>query len=152
MSYRNAIADIPARSTWIAKDGTRALVVQAAAAHVTFTRISPIVPRPLLTPAQTLHEREFRARFKPLYDRAAIRSQFSMTLANLGAFTAFWLGHPDRFVARSVSCTRRFRIPEGARRIGTYEAPFSPDAFLEDLDDLLARLDRDARQAAAAGS
>ena len=145
MSYRNAIADIPPRSTWIAADGTRVMVTSAAARHVVYRCAGP-------ERGGVLHEIDFRARFQPVYHRAAIRSQFSMTLANLGAFTAFWLGQPDRFVARSVSCTRRFRIPEGAHRIGTYEAPFSPDAFLEDLDDLLARLEHDARQAAAASA
>lgn len=146
MSYRNAIADIPSRSTWISADGARVVVTSAAARHVVFRSHGPA------RGGGVLHEVEFRARFRPAYHRAAIRSQFSMSLANLGAFVAFWLGQPDRFVARSVSCTRRFRIPDGAHRIGTYEAPFSPDAFLEDLDDLLARLDRDARQAEAAGA
>lgn len=145
MSYRNAIADIPPRSTWINASGSRVVVTSAAARHVVFR--GPGAAR-----GGVMHEAAFRAQYRAVYDRAAMRSQFSMCLANLVAFTAYWLGQPDRFVARSVSCTRRFRVPDGAHRIGTYEAPFSPDAFLEDLDDLLARIDRDARQAAAASA
>lgn len=142
MSYRNAIPDIAPGSTWIAPDGLRVVVVSAAARHVVYRAPDLAV----------LHEIQFRASFQPVYDRSAMRSQFSMCLANLGAFTAYWIGRRDKFMARSVSCTRRFRIPDGARQIDTYEAPFSPDTFLEDLDDLLARIDHDARQARAAGA
>lgn len=152
MSYRNAIPDIAPGSTWISPDGTRASVRAAAARHVTFLRFSPIVPHPFAQPTETMHESDFRARFEPRYYRAKMRSQFSMTIANLGAFRAFWIGNPERFLARSMSCTRQFRIPDGARLIGTYEQPFRPDAFLEDLDDVLAQLDHDAAQARAAST
>lgn len=87
-----------------------------------------------------LHERDFRARFAPIYDRAAIRSQFSMSLANLGEFRVYWLPEPRRIMARSVSCTRQFRVPPGAELVGVYSAPCRTDAFFDDLDDLIRRL------------
>lgn len=151
MSYRDAIADILPRSTWIGPDGTRASVISAAAGHVTFTRVSPIVQRPLLTLPETLHERDFRARFSPIYDRAAIRSQFSMSLANLGEFRVFWLPEHRRIMCRSVSCRRHFAIPDGALEVGTFANPCKSDAFFEALDEVIrAEMDEAARKARAA--
>lgn len=140
MSYVNGIPDILPRSTWIGPDGTRASVIAAAARHVVFTRFSPIVPRPLLTVPETLHEIEFRTRFEPVYDRAGIRSQFTMSLANLGTFRVYWLPEHRRIMARSISCTRQFRVPPGAELLGVYSAPCKSEAFFEDLDDLIRRL------------
>lgn len=137
MSYRNAIPDITPRSTWISADATRATVIAAAAGHVTFRRASPIVPGPFAQLLETMHEREFRATFEPVYDRAAIRSQFSMSLANLGEFRVFWLADRRRIMVRSISCTRHFAIPEGAVLVGVYSNPCKPDAFFEALDEVI---------------
>ena len=139
MSYRDAIADILPRSAWIAPDGERATVRCAAARHVTFLRLSHIVPGPFAQPVETLHEREFRARFSPIYDRQAIRSQFSMSLANLGEFRVFWLPHLRRIVCRSISCTRHFRIPEGSLEVGTFSGPCKMADFFEALDFVVLR-------------
>lgn len=133
MSYRNAIADISPRSTWIAPSGERVLVTSAAARHVVYHCAGP-------ARGGVLHERDFRARFAPIYDRAAIRSQFSMSLANLGEFRVYWLPEPRRIMARSVSCTRQFRVPPGAELVGVYSAPCRTDAFFDDLDDLIRRI------------
>ena len=133
MSYRNAIADIPSRSTWISADGVRVIVTSAAARHVVFRMPGPFR-------GAVLHERDFRCRFEPVYDRPAIRSQFSMSLANLGEFRVFWLPEPRRIMARSISCTRQFRVPAGAELVGVYSAPCKTEAFVDDLDDLIRRL------------
>lgn len=148
MSYRDAIADIPPRSTWIAPDGTRASVIAAAARHVTFTRVSPIVPGPLLAFPETLHERAFRSAFQPAYDRAALRQQFTMSLSNLGEFRVFWLADRRRIMVRSISCTRHFAIPEGAMLVGVYSNPCKPDAFFEALDEVI-RAQHDERSGKA---
>lgn len=133
MSYRNAIPDILPRSTWIALTGERVLVTSAAARHVVFRTQGP-------ERGGVLHERDFRARFEPVYDRAGIRSQFTMSLANLGEFRVYWLPAHRRIMARSISCTRQFRVPPGAELVGVYSNPFKTEAFFDDLDDLIRRL------------
>lgn len=130
MSYRDAIADILPRSTWIAEDGLRVVVACAAARHVVYRAPEPIV----------VHERDFRARFQPVYDRAAMRQQFTMSLANLGRFRVYWLPEHRRIMARSISCIRQFRVPPGAELVGVYTSPCRPDQFFDDLDDLIRRL------------
>lgn len=130
MSYRDAIRDIPPGSTWIAPDGRLATVRTAAGRHVSFA--SPLG-------ALTLHEIQFRASFQPVYDRQAIRSQFSMSLANLGEFRVFWLPHLRRIVCRSISCTRHFRIPEGSLEVGTFSDPCKMADFFEALDFVVLR-------------
>jgi hypothetical protein len=148
MSYRNAITGILAGSTWIDADHHKAVVLAAAARHVTY--LEDPGTRRSSCPPLTIHERAFRARWRPVYDRAAIKSQFSMCIANMGAFTAYWIGRRDKFLARSVSCVRRFRVPEGAVTIATYSDPCRSDVFLEDLDDVLARLEHDEHAVTAA--
>lgn len=136
MSYRNAITDIPPGSTWIDRDGRIATVRQAAARCVVYSTSGAL--RPLLAGIlETTHETQFRARWAPLYDRAAIRSQFTMSLANLGEFRVFWLPELRRIMARSISCTRHFKVPEGALLVGVYSNPCRTDAFFDDLDELL---------------
>lgn len=129
MSYRNAIADIPVGSLWEAGEQF-ARVAGAAATVVTVT----IAGR-----TETYTEAEFRERFQPLYDRAAVRQQFTMSVANLGEFRVFWLPAERRIVCRSVACSRQFRVPEGARLVGAYAAPCSVTTFFEDLDELITR-------------
>lgn len=141
MSYRDAIRDIPEGSTWIDATGRRATVRTAAARHVSFaSAFGPI----------TLHEIQFRAWFSPLYDRQAIRSQFSMSLANLGEFRVFWLPAHRRIMCRSVSCTRHFSIPEGALEVGTFSDPCRMADFFEALDFVVLRALEDTDEARAA--
>lgn len=130
MSYRDAIADILPRSTWIAADGMRVVVTCAAARHVAYRDPEPAV----------LHEIQFRASFRPVYDRAGMRQQFTMSLANLGEFRVYWLPEHRRIMARSISCTRQFRVPPGAELVGVYSAPCRTDQFFDDLDDVIRRL------------
>lgn len=140
--YRNAIPDILPGSTWIAVDGSRAIVRTAAARYVSFMASGIMAP--------PVHESAFRARFQPLYDRAAVRSQFSMSLANLGEFRVYWLPERRRIVARSVCCTRHFAVPEGAQLVGTFADPCKADAFFEALDVVVRMPAEEARKARAA--
>lgn len=143
MSYRNAIADILTGSRWISERGDTVRVVQAAAGHVTFyTGVS----------TACVPEAAFRAAFEPLYDRAAVRQQFTMSCANLGEFRAFWVPDHRRIACRSVSCSRQFRVPPGALEIGVYSAPCATDTFFEDLDDLLTRSCHETREPAPAAA
>ncbi len=79
-------------------------------------------------------------------ERARIRSQVSMTLANLAAFKLFWLPSRRRILARSVSCTRHFRVPVDAVLVGTFERPIAAADILRDLEELLERLPEPARE------
>ncbi len=145
--YRNAIPDIPAGSTWIGEDGARAIVRTAAASHVVYTRETGARPLRL----EVVHANDFRAAWAAIYDRAAIRSQFSMSLANLGEFRVFWLPEQRRIMCRSVSCRRHFAIPDGALEVGTFANPCKSDAFFEALDEVIrAQMDEAARKARAA--
>lgn len=101
----------------------------------------------MVLPRERMHHFHFRERFLAPYDSRAIRSQFSMCLANLQAFHAFFGLTARRIFARSVS-----RPPEDSRApargsppvppdaiyVGTYSDPFQPDAFIADLNDALA--------------
>ena len=143
MSYRNVIRDIAPGSIWIGLNGCRITVLQAAARHV-------LIRRDILR--ELLHERDFRAEFSPLYERREMKSQFSMSCANLGEFRAYWIGDPARFLARSVSCQRKFSIPARAIEIGLYVAPFDPEAFLADLDCVLAAINYEATRERASAA
>ena len=136
MSYRGAIPDIPPGSTWIDCAGARSTVRSSVidpARYVCFTRENGARPLRL----ETVHENDFRREWSAIYDRAAIRSQFTMSLANLGEFRVFWLPEHRRIMARSVSCTRHFKVPPGALLVGVYSTPCKTDAFFDDLDELL---------------
>lgn len=138
MSYSNAIADIAPRSLWIDDGGGLAQVLTAAARHVSYRLVGPI--RPLLAGlVQSSPEDASRARYRPPYDRAQVRSQFTMSCANLGAFRVYWMPARRRIVARSESCTRQFAIPDGAILVGVYSSPCPPRTFFDDLDELIAR-------------
>lgn len=141
MSYRNAIPDIARGSLWVDETETLVSVVVAAAGWVT-----------IRTGDRTLVLRaaDFRRRLVPRYDRERIRSQFSMSLANLGDFRVFWLDDPARIVCRSISCSRHFAIPAGAREVGIYsQAPGVVATFFEDLEELLRGLQTTAAAARA---
>lgn len=139
MSYRNTIPDILPGSVWIGANGCRVTVVQAAARYVVVRREAVM---------ETMHERDFRAAFTPLYERAKVRQQFSMSAANLGEFRVYWLPEQRRIVARSISCNRHFAVPAGALEVGVYSAPCSITTFFEDLDETIAR-GQSAQRAAA---
>lgn len=81
----------------------------------------------------------FRTRFSPIYDRARVASQFSMSTCNLGEFCIYWLARERRIIARSAACERRFAVPAGALLVGFYAAPSKLPDFFDDLDDAIRR-------------
>lgn len=139
MSYANAIRDIAPGSLWRDSFGNVASVISAAAGHVRWLwRGQETVIVPQRWPrGSLLHERIFRETFSPLYDREKIRSQFTMSLANLGEFRVFWLPDLGRIMVRSVSCQRQFRVPKGALIVGTYSAPCKAEDFFEALEAVI---------------
>lgn len=149
MSYRRAVADISPSSLWasrVDRAQPRVRIMAAADGYVAF--------RP--GGARAMAERDFRAAFEPVFQRfEKYRSQFQMSLANLGAFRAYWvparleLPNKSPLVARSVSCSRRFALPGEALLIGTYSYPCSVGVFFEDLDDVLASIEQRPHLAAA---
>lgn len=134
MSYANAIRYIPPGSTWGDGEGRLAVVLQAAAGFVSFVLRGPAIAR-----AHVEREAAFQARFRPLYNRPRVRSQFSMSCANLGEFRVYWLPEHRTIMARSISCRRRFTVPDSAIMVGVYSAPCAAAQFLEDLDDVIAK-------------
>lgn len=140
MGYLNAIPDIIPGSIWTGEHGEGVRVISAAAKTVVYYALPGFIV-PLLRGSAlplTMPEAEFRAKFRPLYDRAKLRSQFQMSLANLGEFKVFWNDDPTRFIARSISCTRHFAVPESARYVGTYADPCAAESFFDDLDEMLS--------------
>lgn len=141
MSYRNAIPDISPGSLWRGPMGAVAVVASAAARHVSWRWSAtgqPVVIVPAAFPAGfCFDERTFRTHFAPLYDREKVRSQFTMSLANLGEFRVFWLPDLGRIMVRSVSCQRQFRVPDGALIVGTYSAPCKAEDFFEALEAVI---------------
>lgn len=77
-----------------------------------------------------------------------VRAQFLVSLCNLQSFHAFWEPYAEKLLARSTKRTvaeayqpsrgRGGAVPASAVYVGTYTTPFSPDQFLEDLDDHIA--------------
>ena len=130
MSYANAIRDIAPGSVWVSFFLNWTARIDVAAGG--WVRFTPKDGAP-----QLYSEREFRFRFLPLYDREKIRSQFTMSLANLGEFRAYWLHDLAKIMVRSVSCQRQFRVPEGARLVGTWSAPCKVEDFFEALDAVI---------------
>lgn len=84
------------------------------------------------------------------YDARKVRSQFSMSLANLSQMHVFWRKAEQRISVRSTrrsiedaykpSRGRGGALPKEAIYVGTYTEPFPASAFITDLDDLLASL------------
>ncbi len=137
MSYANAIREIPPGSTWNDGEGRLAVVRQAAAGFVSFILRGRV--KPLVDLVETEREADFQRRFRPLYDRAKVRSQFSMSCANLGEFRVYWLPAHRTIMCRSISIRRRFTVPEDAVLVGVYCAPCPAADFLEDLDNVIAK-------------
>lgn len=129
MSHRAPIRDIVAGSTWNNRDGTSIVVHDTAERYVQFT---DALGARFLVP-----EGEFRARFTPIYDRQGLRSQFQMSIANLDRFHVYWIADEGRILARSIGCRRQFQIPAGAKLVGLYSHPCTPEAFFDDLDELI---------------
>lgn len=140
MSYRNAIPYIAPGSLWEGPNGRPIRVIQAAAHHVAIDTGES---------TEVLWEAAFRYIFRPLYDREKIRSQFTMSLANLGEFRAFWLPDMAKIMVRSVSCQRQFRVPEGALLVGTWSAPCRVEDFFEALDAVILAPETAKRKARA---
>lgn len=139
--HANPAADILPRSVWDGR-GSRVRILATAGGYVRYVRLEG-------PPSMLVHHLAFRREFAPRYNRRAMKSQFSMSCSNLAEFRAYWIGDPERFLARSVACQRAFRIPAGAVEIGVYAHPFNPDAFLADLDCVIATIDNQARRSAA---
>lgn len=127
----NPAADIAPGSVWLAIGSSRPVtVVSTAGGHVRF-RSGDYV--------EITHHHHFRFSFRAVYDRRQVRSQFSMSCANLGEFSVYWLPSHRRIIARSCSCSRRFTVPPGAVHVGVYSHPFAAEDFLEDLDAAIAK-------------
>lgn len=138
MADRNA-ADITRGSIWPARGAGHARVIAVAGGHVRFARESGAI--------EVLHHLRFREVYREPYDARQCRSQFSMSVANLVSFHAFWSPSLRRMFARSSTirpsdCARASRgrpaLPPDAVLVGTYVAPVSPDTFFADLNDVLA--------------
>lgn len=149
MSYRGAITDIEPGSLWVYRANRALPRVRILAAADGYVAYHPGGANPM-------REREFRIIFEPVFQRfEKYRSQFQMSLANLGAFRAYWvqerLAMPNKspLVARSISCSRRFALPAEAILIGTYSHPCRVEAFFDDLDDVIASIERRPELAAA---
>lgn len=144
MSHRpHEAADIVPGSRWPSRRGIGvAEVTEVGANRVTFTFIDGArVTR------GWLHHLEFREQYEQPYDSRAVRSKFSMYLANLPSFHAFWSRTARNLFARSTtrSPADSFSpargspaLPPDAIYVGTYAQPFPTDAFLADLHDALA--------------
>jgi hypothetical protein len=149
-------ADIGLGSIWCRGDGTCAIVRSVNARHVTFTDHVGAI--------DTFHVNRFREVFvESPYDARDVRSQFSMSVANLDSFHAFWSPSQKRMFARSAACRPedvrtaargRPPLPPDAEFIGTYAGKIvvhqgwkqrvmcSVDAFFDDLNDRLIELFR----------
>lgn len=67
--------------------------------------------------------------------RERCRRYFLEQLAKYGEVDFYWL--EDRVVTRCVHVTLRVPVSPSAVFVGRYAYPFSPEAFLADLDDAL---------------
>lgn len=134
MSYRNSIRDISPGSLWIDEYGELVTVAHAAAGYV----LLPV--RCEGEHFTIIPERRFRLTHSPAYAREGVRSQFTMSLANLLELTAYWLPERRKLVCRSRNARRRFSVPPAAERIGDYGYPCSTESFFDDLHSLLRRL------------
>ncbi len=138
-----ATADVTPGSIWLGRYGGHARVISVEGGYVRFAREDGHVdPLPM-------HRWRFRELYLEPYDARRCRSQFSMSVANLVSFHAFYSPTARRMYARSAnvppsSCAGASRgrpaLPADAIFIGTYESPVSPAAFFEDLNDALANV------------
>ena len=144
MAYRvHPASDIVPGSRWVSAEGRGyAIVMCAAGGHVRllFTDGGAIAE-------QRLHHEQFRQRFVAPYDSRQLRSKFSMYMANLSEFHAFWCLTTRRLFARSttrspadahIAARGSPALPPGVILVGTYSQPYKPDGFLADLNDAIA--------------
>lgn len=147
MAYANPIRDMRRGDIWIeiANPIAHVVIVSAGNKYVEFMREGGKL--------EVWYDVHFRARFAHIYDRAAIRAQFQMSLANLDSFHAFWCPQAKRLFARSTARAPEASyaaargsppLPQSAIHVGTYSNPFPADAFLGDLDAVIAKLNRKA--------
>lgn len=141
---RSYTADIAPGSQWAGKDGTKVRVLSTTSTHVQFDGPAGV---------RLLHHWHFREHYSSPYDARKVRSQFSMSLAVLATFHAFWSPGLRKMLARSDSrrpqeCYRAARgspaLPPDAVYVNTYASPAHPSNFEEDLNDVLACIDHRA--------
>lgn len=121
--------------------GGAARVLAVSAGYVRFARSEGCI--------EILHHALFLQRYVPIFEARQVRSQFSMSLANLSNFHVFFSRCQRRIFARSAkvpieSCAGAARgrpaLPADAVYVGTYSDPVSPDDFFSDLHDAIADL------------
>jgi hypothetical protein len=156
MAHRqHAASDIVPGSAWPCASGVGcAHVLSSAAGYVGFLFTDGAVQA-----EERLHHDEFRRLYVAPYDARAVRSWFSVCVANLQSFHVFWLPAARKLYARSTrrsvqdafkpSRGRGGAVPQGAAYIGTYADPCTTEAFLGDLHDALADVGRGQTAAAA---
>jgi hypothetical protein len=145
MAFERPIHDIQQGDIWIDQRWTgepreaQVAIVSAGNKYVVFMRHRE--------PEPPMFAEHFRERFAPLIARARLRSQFSMSLANLDNCHVFFSPTLRKMFARSArvdpgevfnSARGRPALPKDSLHIGTYADPVSPEAFFEDLHDELA--------------
>ena len=84
-------------------------------------------------------------------ERSVIRSRFAMSLANLQVIKVFFSPSHRKICARShpqwteeqafSSGQGRRPLPNDVVFVGVYSSPFPSPVFVEDLNELVARLD-----------
>jgi hypothetical protein len=129
-------ADITLGALWRGRSGGTARVLGIDAGYVRYMKDDGAV--------ELVHQWYFRDRYVAPYDAKRCRSQFSMSLANLISFHAFWSPKLKRMFARSSNvdpsdCAAASRgrpaLPADAIYIATYSEPATPEQFFEDLND-----------------
>jgi hypothetical protein len=132
-------ADITVGAQWPGRRGGAARVLDVSAGYVRFVDEVGRV--------EIAHQWQFRQRYLQPYDARRLRSWFAMCAANLIEFHVFWSSALGRSFARTSTvapedCAAAARgrpaLPPDAKHVGTYAQPVSPDAFFEDLNDVLA--------------
>jgi hypothetical protein len=138
-SQTRAVPGILVGSTWLGHAGGYARVLGTDCGCVDFMDQGGEIRRE--------HHLQFRARFDAPYDASAVRSQFTMSIANLISLHAFWSPSLKRLLARSsnrsIEDSRKAArgspaLPPDAFHVGTYAQPVDANAFFTDLNDALA--------------
>jgi hypothetical protein len=86
------------------------------------------------------------------YERRQIVTRFAARLVNYDHLLMYWRPSTREIIGRSAaaSSTRRsIPAPADAILIGSYARPFCASTFIEDLEDVIAKLELNARAAAA---
>jgi hypothetical protein len=89
------------------------------------------------------HLAEVERQLGPRPDRgpaARMRQRFRMILANVFSADIYWSPSRHGLISRATSRTRKFEVPRDAVFVGTYSHPSNANDFLDDLDDVLAKL------------